>query len=218
MAYFTMDKWHQISGHAVGEIALNPSLFAEHSWLSLMKAIAQQQCHIWQHMHGTPGRPGYHNSEWSGKMKEIGLLPTATGELGGRSTGQRVVIRIMPNGQFIRACIKFVESYPKMPVSSRWHFQSINDDSSDIFPPNQLPETVARLTSPIGEWSDDPELIENENLKEKKKKLKYTCGECDTNVWGKSGLKLLCAECHTELREVPPGVKMTTKRRMTKTG
>jgi hypothetical protein len=35
--------------------------------------------HLWQWEFGSPYKNGYHNTEWAGKMIEIGLMPSDTG-------------------------------------------------------------------------------------------------------------------------------------------
>jgi hypothetical protein len=56
--------------------------------------------HAWQWHFGKPSRSGYHNKEWAAKMREIGLMPTDTGEPGGKQTGQRVTHYIVEGGPF----------------------------------------------------------------------------------------------------------------------
>ena len=49
-----------------------------------------------------PGRTGYHNREWASKMLEVGLVPSDTGQPGGKQTGQHMTHYIDPKGR-IRA-------------------------------------------------------------------------------------------------------------------
>ena len=46
-------------------------------------------------------------------------------------------------------------------------------------------------------------VVEPSSTKTKKRadKVKYTCPDCEINVWGKSGLALGCIECEQELEE-----------------
>lgn len=213
LAYFTTNKWQQTNGLPVGEIVLNPALFGEYSWVSLMKAIAQQQCHMWQHLYGEPSRPGYHNTQWAEKMKEIGLMPTATGKPGGRATGQRIFLYIVPDGKFIRACVELIDGPLRLPISAKWHLSTTQDDNE--LPINLPVKTRNHLMKTVGRWSDDDLLIEQEELKAKKQKLKYICPTCNVSVWGKSGLNLLCQSCHNSLREVPPLVRRRTENQTT---
>ena len=52
---------------------------------------------------GKPGRRGYHNVEWGKMMKAVGLYPSATGEEGGKESGERVSHYILKDGLYQRA-------------------------------------------------------------------------------------------------------------------
>jgi hypothetical protein len=75
------------------EISLNPDLL-------VMSTLGQEQVHLWQKEFGTPSRSGYHSKQWADKMESIGLMPSDTGEIGGKRTGQRVTHYIIPGGPF----------------------------------------------------------------------------------------------------------------------
>lgn len=210
LGYFAPSRWFAEDGQAVGEIALNPALFAQHSWLHLMQTIAQQQCHLWQHTFGQPSRAGYHNAQWARKMQEIGLMPSSTGKPGGRMTGQSMSAYPVPGGKFITACAELADGPLSTPLSARWR---------EAGPPLEAPldlrlprRTLGRLTSSIGVWSDDQDFIDREATKDLKRKLKYTCPRCDVNVWGRPGLRLLCNSCKLAMREVPAAVRVVHAR------
>jgi hypothetical protein len=61
-------------------------------------------CHQWQHDLGKKFlRSTYHDTEWAGKMVQVGLIPSDTGEPGGRPTGQRMSHYIDRHGRFMEA-------------------------------------------------------------------------------------------------------------------
>ena len=60
--------------------------------------------HLWQHHFGSPSRRSYHNAEWAAAMLQIGLVPSNTGQPGGRITGQRMSHYVEPGGRFEGAC------------------------------------------------------------------------------------------------------------------
>lgn len=205
LGHFSSSRWFTEDGRAVGEIALNPSLFAQNSWLQLMQTIAHQQCHLWQHLHGEPSRPGYQNAQLARKMEEIGLMPSSTGEPGGRTTGQSILTYPLPGGQFIAACAELADGQVRATLTGRWQLAGPSHS-----PPMNLGlprKTLRFLMASIGSSSDDPELIESEALKEQKRKLKYTCPRCDVTVWGRPGLGLLCSSCKLALREMPTPIR-----------
>ncbi|MCF8884135.1 SprT-like domain-containing protein, partial [Erythrobacter sp. SN021] len=81
------------------EIALNPAHFANRKPREVLSTIAHEMVHLWQHHYGSPPRKGYHDKQWAAKMHEIGLIPTDTGEIGGKETGQKVTHLIEENGR-----------------------------------------------------------------------------------------------------------------------
>ena len=44
-------------------------------------------------------------------MKAVGLIPSDTGALGGKETGQQMTHYIEPGGRFAHACAKFIETH-----------------------------------------------------------------------------------------------------------
>jgi hypothetical protein len=75
--------------------------------------------HCWQHHFGTPSRASYHNRQWAGKMQEVGLIPTDTGEEGGKETGQTVTHVIAEEGSFQKACIRLLAEHPAILYQDR---------------------------------------------------------------------------------------------------
>lgn len=92
----------------VTEIALNPDNFNERTDQEVLSTLCHEMCHHWQYSFSEPARKGYHDKEWANKMLEIGLIPTATGEVGGKMTGQRIYTLIMEGGKFEIACGAFL--------------------------------------------------------------------------------------------------------------
>ena len=92
------------------EIALNPRHFAERSTEATLATLVREMVHLQQAHFGTPSRPGYHNREWAELMRTVGLIPTATGEPGGKQTGQQVGHTIEPGGRFALACAELIEA------------------------------------------------------------------------------------------------------------
>lgn len=85
-------------GHT-DEIALNPVHFGR-GVKEVLSTLVHEMCHLWQFHYGKPSRNGYHNKEWGDKMKEVGLHPSSTGQMGGKETGQRVSHYIMEGGAY----------------------------------------------------------------------------------------------------------------------
>ena len=85
------------------ELALNPDAFLGQTDEQVCQTLVYEMAHDWQHQYGKPSKRGYHNAEWSAKMKEIGLYPSSTGMPGGKETGQRMSDCIIPDGRFARS-------------------------------------------------------------------------------------------------------------------
>ena len=99
--YFAGGRFGSRDGKQItDEIALNPSHFAERTTEQSLSTLAHEMAHLWQHHYGKPSRTGYHNKEWAAKMREIGLIPSDTGQPGGKEVGQRVSHYIEQGGRF----------------------------------------------------------------------------------------------------------------------
>jgi SprT-like family protein len=96
----------RIDKQSVHELALNPDNFTGRSDEMILSTLVHEMCHVWQETYGNPSRRGYHNREWAGKMREVGLQPTSKGEPGGRETGQAVTHYIFPEGRYTKAFAK----------------------------------------------------------------------------------------------------------------
>ena len=203
--HFSTGKWQQPSGYLVPEIALDPGLFGEHSWLSLMQTVVHQQCHLWQYAHGCPGRSGprYHNAEWAAMMESIGLMPSDTGRPEGRKTGQGIQEYPLPGGPFLKACVELAEGDLSPPLAGRYPV----DAELGLPPvPLKLPKRFERLLcSAVGNAVLDPTSRGNDlySSRLKKRKIKYCCPTCSMTVWGCSGLGLRCQSCNQALEELP---------------
>lgn len=101
--FFAPERW--TSGKVrVHEISLNPEHLGR-SAMAVAATLVHEMVHAWQSEHGTPGRGGYHNAEWGAKMRIVGLVPSSTGQPGGKATGDRVSHYIETGGAFERAFV-----------------------------------------------------------------------------------------------------------------
>jgi predicted SprT family Zn-dependent metalloprotease len=86
------------------EIALNPAEFRNRTVEQTLSTLVHEMAHLWQYHFGNPSRTGYHNREWADKMDSLGLVPSDTGEPGGKRVGQRMTHYISSTGPFSREC------------------------------------------------------------------------------------------------------------------
>jgi SprT-like family protein len=109
--YFSPERFKgRVEKAAVHELALNPDTFTGRTDEMILSTLVHEMCHVWQETYGNPSRRGYHNREWAGKMREVGLQPTSTGEQGGKETGQAVTHYILPDGKYTQSFAKLAES------------------------------------------------------------------------------------------------------------
>jgi predicted SprT family Zn-dependent metalloprotease len=90
------------------EIVLNPDVL-DRPIEQTMSTLVHEMCHQWQFDHGKPPRSGYHDTQWATKMMEVGLVPSDTGEPGGKTVGQGMSHYIMDGGAFSHAIERMPE-------------------------------------------------------------------------------------------------------------
>ncbi len=102
-------------GRVTDELALHPTMIASRVIDKTLSTMVHEQAHIWQfHFSAYDSRRGvmraYHDLEWGDKMESIGLMPSNTGEPGGKKTGRQMTHYIISNGAFDKACKKLLET------------------------------------------------------------------------------------------------------------
>ena len=109
--YFSGNRWNssQDESQLTDEIALNPAHFANRTTDEVLSTLVHEMVHLWQHHFGTPSRTGYHNKEWAKKMTDVGLIPSNTGQEGGKQTGQQMTHYIAPAGAYANASAKLLQ-------------------------------------------------------------------------------------------------------------
>jgi hypothetical protein len=124
--YFVADRFQGRSeGSAAAhahELALNPDNFVGRSDEEIASTLVHEMAHVWQQTHGKPPRRAYHDKQWAGKMKEIGLQPSTTGRPGGKETGQKMTHYILKDAPFAKAFAKLARKgwqldWQSLPVS-----------------------------------------------------------------------------------------------------
>jgi hypothetical protein len=109
--YFSPERFKgRINRQTVHELALNPDTFTGRTDEMILSTLVHEMCHVWQETYGEPSRRGYHNRQWAGKMREVGLQPTSTGEAGGMETGQAITHYILPDGKYAQSFAKLAET------------------------------------------------------------------------------------------------------------
>jgi hypothetical protein len=78
-------------------------------------------CHEWQQAFGKPSSGGYHNKEWAAAMETLGLMPSNSGMVGGKRTGQQMQHYIIPGGAYAQAFAALAATGWKLNLQSTIH-------------------------------------------------------------------------------------------------
>lgn len=206
--YFSSQKFvHRESREVVDEIAMNPSYFSIRTIASTLSTLVHEMVHQHQYHFGKAGRRGYHNKEWAFHMERIGLIPSDTGEAGGKKTGESMDHYIADAGPFAVACKKLVtETFtlswldrfppekPKAhpPTGSSGKGYTDDDEDNSV----NYDEVDAEIQAALAVVEPPPESPVN-----KSNRCKYTCPVCKTNLWGKPEIVAFCGGEHCKKAE-----------------
>src|SRR5713226_6532062 len=121
LGYFSGERFANTTNpkEITDEIALNPAHFATRKPDEVLATLAHEMVHLWQYHYGKPPRKRYHDQQWAAKMREIGLIPTATGERGAKETGQKMTHLIEENRRFANAVAKLLVEHPTILYHDR---------------------------------------------------------------------------------------------------
>ena len=94
----------------VHEITMNPSDFGNREPRLILSTLVHEMTHLWQEEFGE-NKPtkATHNREWADEMDSFGLVPSSTGEEGGKRTGKKMNHYIVEGGLFSDVCADFLE-------------------------------------------------------------------------------------------------------------
>lgn len=99
--FFAPARWgkRKSKEFSIHEISINPESL-QRSPKETYGTLVHEMCHLWQFDQGKYSSNGYHNQEWANKMKSVGLIPSDTGQPGGKETGSNMTHYIEKNGKF----------------------------------------------------------------------------------------------------------------------
>lgn len=206
MGYFSANRWvNNDEKIKVHELALNPTYFASCNFIELFQTIVHEMCHLWQFEHGKPSVKTYHNKEWANKMESIGLIPSSTGRVGGKKTGQFMNDYPERGGPFETLCIKlykenmFIKWFDRFPeeASHSSNFESMEFNS------NLDDKILENLYTPVSNIVNDIISVEEVRaMNITKQKTKYMCPNCKASVWGRNNLSIKCNICDIDFNVV----------------
>ena len=118
-------------------------------------------------------------------MESVGLIPSDTGKPEGKKTGQKMTHYIEEGGRYEKA-------FNRMPKKHLLTFTSLEGDIMKA-----LIEGSPSAKGESGSSSRKSKL-----RPPSRKKTKYTCPSCKSNVWGKPSLNIQCLDCGDIFRQV----------------
>ena len=130
--YFSADRFIRMDETTTHEIGLNPATFATRSLMHVLGTLVREMVHISTHVAGKAARRWYHNKYWADVMESVGLIPTATGELGGKKTGGKLKHIIVKDGPFEKAAKVLIESGFEITWFDRYPVPLIENDQDNV--------------------------------------------------------------------------------------
>jgi predicted SprT family Zn-dependent metalloprotease len=101
LGYCHFERFSERDGSGkMTELAMNPEGFHGRDDKEILSTLLHEMVHIWQCYFDEPPRKGYHDKPWAFKMEELGLMPSNTGEPGGKKLGQKMSHYIIEGGKF----------------------------------------------------------------------------------------------------------------------
>lgn len=201
VGYFSQQRFANLDGITTDEIALNPAYFAVVPLTETLQTLVHEMAHLWQFHFGKPGRGRYHNDQWADKMQAIGLMPSSTGSIGGKRTGDQMADYAIAGGRFLASCSELVTKdfrlswYDRFPAQEQVnagqasHAMQYGADVGGGSTPSQtqaVKECLVITPAPASENAAQP--------MNKSNRVKYEC-DCGQKIWGKPNLQVLCALC-----------------------
>ncbi len=179
--YFAPDRFRNLDGKLVPELALNPTYLSVFGDLEAFKTMAHEQAHVARYFFGPLNRngrkssTGYHDKHWGAVMRQIGLMPSNTGKPGGKQTGYQMMEYVIEGGLFERVCTELLASGFKLIWGDNIAVRTTHSGSDD------------GACSHLGTTG---------NVKPAKKdRIKFTCPSCALNAWAKPSAKIACGIC-----------------------
>ncbi len=113
--YFWAEQFkHREDSDPTHEIALNPDSM-DRTLDAVLSTLVHEMTHLEQQEYGTPGSKGNHNREWVKLMERVGLIPSNTGEPGGKQTGRQMTHYVEAGGAFETSMHKLIADGFSLP-------------------------------------------------------------------------------------------------------
>jgi ribosomal protein S27E len=140
-------------------------------------------------------------------------MPSSTGRLGGRRTGDMMADYAITGGPFLAACdallttrfqLSWYDRFPAIEhvVTGQWSMATQIQGMQGTQPPMSAVPALAEAVRPVGQSVAVPGSETGETTLQplnKSNRVKYSCTGCvdQIKVWGKPGLRIICGDCQT---------------------
>lgn len=155
----------------------------------ILATICHELCHIYENAFIHIPRGGYHDKQWTELMRDCGLEPNFLNK-----SKTSVSTKIAEGGEFETYIKKFKEEH--------------SEDYFNIVEYSPLVEHRTKVALGIedGDEDLDEDTPKADNAykpvkKYNRNKVKYTCPDCHSKVWGKAGLHIECTDCACAFEE-----------------
>ncbi len=190
LGHFAPDRFQNVDGQLVPELALNPTYLAIRSDRESLSTLVHEQTHVFQHYYG-PIRgqkvrrtSGYHDLAWVEIMERVGLIPSNTGKPGGKQTGFQMTHYILDGGPFDLACQALLAQGFRINWTDR--IATGRDlDGAKTVAGSGSPTTLGSKAAPV--------------VPTKKDRIKFTCPSCGQNAWARPSAQIACTPCALNL-------------------
>jgi len=125
--HYMQSAWVEDVGATIPEININPDMLQSGA-KELMSNLVHEDCHLFQHLHGKPGKDCYHNWEFARIMEHVGLRCSTTGRPGGQQTGYRMSHYVSEGGRFEQAINAMPKEY-LLPFKAYAYSKNANKES-----------------------------------------------------------------------------------------
>jgi SprT-like family len=143
LGHFAEDRYSgRVGEFKKPEIALNPDAFIGQTDERIVSTLTHEMKHLEQYRFGKPSARGYHNKQWAAAMKAIGLMPSNTGAVGGKETGQQMDHYIVPGGPYQLAFAELAATGWKLNLQSTIHAGGTK----------KVDESKTKFTCPVCGW------------------------------------------------------------------
>lgn len=212
MGYFSSKRFVRLQdGRQTDEIAMNPAYFAIVPMTEVLQTLVHEMVHLWQQHFGRPSRTCYHNTQWANKMESLGLMPSETGQPGGKRTGQKMGDYVIPGARFERVTRELLESgfaiswldrFPTRMLAVSTPEGAVAQSPQPTTAPQTNEQPLVAPSAYEAPAAVQPNLdLASRPSPNRSHRHKYTCSGCFLALWGRPGIRVKCVDCDILLME-----------------